>query len=56
MLTEPLVTVSADPRVELLVAQTPGPAGRALLVIHGGPDGDHTCPRDPLSELAAGPG
>lgn len=29
MLTESLVAVSADPRVELLVAQSPGPAGRA---------------------------
>jgi hypothetical protein len=37
VLTESLVAVSADPRVELLVAQSPGPAGRALLVIHGGP-------------------
>ena len=52
MLTESLVAVSADPRVELLVAQSPGPAGRALLVIHGGPDWDHTYLRDPLSELA----
>ena len=52
MLTETLVAVSADPRVELLVAQSPGPADRALLVIHGGPDWDHTYLRDPLSELA----
>jgi hypothetical protein len=42
VLTETLVAVSADPRVELLVAQSPGPADRALLVIHGGPDWDHT--------------
>ena len=52
MLTETIVAVSADPRVELLVAQSPGPAGRALLVIHGGPDWDHTYLREPLSELA----
>jgi pimeloyl-ACP methyl ester carboxylesterase len=52
MLTESLVAVSADPRVELLVAQSPGPADRALLVIHGGPDWDHTYLRDPLRELA----
>ena len=29
MLTESLVAVSADPRVELLVAQSPGPAGQS---------------------------
>jgi pimeloyl-ACP methyl ester carboxylesterase len=46
------VTVSADPVVELFVAQTPGPAGNALLVIHGGPDWDHTYLREPLSRLA----
>ena len=51
MLTESLVAVSADPRVELLVAQSPGPVSRALLVIHGGPDWDHTYLREPLSEL-----
>jgi len=52
VLSESFATVSADPRVELLVAQSPGPVGRALLVVHGGPDGDHTCLRDPLSELS----
>jgi pimeloyl-ACP methyl ester carboxylesterase len=50
VLTETLVAVSADPRVELLVAQSPGPVSRALLVIHGGPDWDHTYLREPLSE------
>jgi pimeloyl-ACP methyl ester carboxylesterase len=38
--------------VELFVAQTPGPAGNPLLVIHGGPDWDHTYLREPLSRLA----
>jgi pimeloyl-ACP methyl ester carboxylesterase len=44
--------VSAHPAVELFVAQTPGPAGNPLLVIHGGPDWDHTYLREPLSQLA----
>jgi pimeloyl-ACP methyl ester carboxylesterase len=38
--------------VELFVAQTPGPAERTLLVIHGGPDWDHTYLREPLAQLA----
>jgi hypothetical protein len=53
VLTESLVAVSADPRVELLVAQSPGPADRALLVIHGGPDGDHTYLREAAGALLA---
>ena len=49
---EGMVTVSARPAVELFVAQTPGPAGNPLLVIHGGPDWDHTYLREPLGQLA----
>jgi pimeloyl-ACP methyl ester carboxylesterase len=45
------VAVCADPRVELLVAQSAGPADRALLVIHGGPDWDHSYLREPLAEI-----
>jgi pimeloyl-ACP methyl ester carboxylesterase len=50
-LTERLVQVSADPVVRLLVAQTKGPADQVLLVIHGGPDWDHTYLREPLTQL-----
>jgi pimeloyl-ACP methyl ester carboxylesterase len=49
---ERTVPVSARPAVELFVAQTPGPAGNPLLVIHGGPDWDHTYLREPLGQLA----
>jgi pimeloyl-ACP methyl ester carboxylesterase len=49
---EGTVPVSARPAVELFVAQTPGPAGNPLLVIHGGPDWDHTYLREPLGQLA----
>ena len=52
MLEEALVRVSEDPEVELFVAQTAGPADRVLLVIHGGPDWDHSYLRDPLVRLA----
>lgn len=52
MFCESAVTVSADPAVELFVAETPVPTGNALLVIHGGPDWDHTYLREPLSRLA----
>jgi pimeloyl-ACP methyl ester carboxylesterase len=38
--------------VTLFTAVSPGPADRALLVIHGGPDWDHTYLREPLSGLA----
>jgi pimeloyl-ACP methyl ester carboxylesterase len=50
--TETLVQVAGEPRVELFTAQADGPADRALLVIHGGPDWDHSYLRDPLSRLA----
>src|SRR5215467_13862764 len=49
--TEAVVTVAAVPRVELFVAQWPGPDDRALLVIHGGPDWDHSYLREPLGRL-----
>lgn len=48
---ETVVTVSADPVVELFVAESPGPRDRPLLVIHGGPDWDHTYLREPLAQL-----
>jgi pimeloyl-ACP methyl ester carboxylesterase len=50
--TERRVVVSADPAVRLFVAQSEGPADRALLVIHGGPDWDHSYLREPLDRLA----
>jgi pimeloyl-ACP methyl ester carboxylesterase len=50
--TEDHIVVSADPAVRLFVAQSRGPAGRALLVIHGGPDWDHSYLREPLDRLA----
>lgn len=46
------MVVSADPAVSLFVARSTGPADRTLLVIHGGPDWDHTYLREPLTELA----
>ncbi|MFJ2030122.1 alpha/beta fold hydrolase [Streptosporangium sp. NPDC087985] len=52
MFTESAIAVSTEPAVDLFVAQTPGPADRTLLVIHGGPDWDHTYLREPLAELA----
>ncbi|MCL2584305.1 MAG: alpha/beta hydrolase [Streptosporangiales bacterium] len=52
MFTEARVPVGGDSRVELFTAQTAGPDDRALLVIHGGPDWDHSYLRDPLCRLA----
>ncbi len=46
------VVVSAHPAVSLFVAQSQGPADRALLIIHGGPDWDHSYLREPLDRLA----
>lgn len=37
--------------VTLFMAISAGPASRTLLVIHGGPDWDHTYLRAPLSRL-----
>ncbi|MFI7272751.1 alpha/beta fold hydrolase [Streptomyces sp. NPDC049879] len=52
MFAESHVTVSADPDVRLFVARSDGPPGRTLLVIHGGPDWDHSYLREPLARLA----
>lgn len=52
MWTETSVPVSADPPVDLFVARTDGPADHAVLVIHGGPDWDHSYLREPLARLA----
>ncbi|MFB9908590.1 alpha/beta fold hydrolase [Allokutzneria oryzae] len=52
MFVESLVPVSVEPEVKLFVARSDGPAERTLLVIHGGPDWDHTYLRRPLDELA----
>jgi pimeloyl-ACP methyl ester carboxylesterase len=38
--------------VTLFTAVSPGPADRTLLVIHGGPDWDHTYLREPIARLA----
>jgi pimeloyl-ACP methyl ester carboxylesterase len=38
--------------VRLFAAIAAGPVDKTLLVIHGGPDWDHTYLRDPLSRLA----
>ncbi len=38
--------------VTLFTSVSPGPADRTLLVVHGGPDWDHTYLREPLSRLA----
>jgi pimeloyl-ACP methyl ester carboxylesterase len=46
------VVVSAHPAVSLFVAQSQGPADRVLLIIHGGPDWDHSYLREPLDRLA----
>ncbi|WP_431963637.1 alpha/beta fold hydrolase [Actinacidiphila sp. bgisy160] len=52
MLEEILVPVSRDPAVRLFVAQAGRPSGAPLLVVHGGPDWDHTHLRRPLDRLA----
>ncbi|GAB2878763.1 alpha/beta fold hydrolase [Streptomyces mayteni] len=51
MVAESLVAVSTRPPVDLFVARTAGPADRTVLVIHGGPDWDHTYLRSPLVQL-----
>lgn len=52
MWAESLAAVSADPAVRLFVAQAGGRTGRVVLVIHGGPDWDHSYLRDPVDRLA----
>jgi pimeloyl-ACP methyl ester carboxylesterase len=52
MLLETYVPVCADPPVRLFTVQSAGPADRALLVIHGGPDWDHSYLREPLVRIA----
>ena len=51
MLRERLVRVDINPDVELFVAETIGDYSETLLVIHGGPDWDHTYLLDPLVRL-----
>lgn len=50
-MAERRVTVSTQPRVDLFVTEIPGPPQQTLLVIHGGPDWDHSYLRRPLDEL-----
>jgi pimeloyl-ACP methyl ester carboxylesterase len=45
-------TVRVSPQVRLFVAQAGGQAPDALLVVHGGPDWDHSYLRKPLGELS----
>lgn len=53
MFTEDLIPVaSGPPPVELYLASTAGPPDRTLLVLHGGPDWDHSYLREPLDRLA----
>jgi pimeloyl-ACP methyl ester carboxylesterase len=49
MLSDSLVAVSTE--VTLFVARSDGPPDRTLLVIHGGPDWDHSYLREPLAAL-----
>lgn len=50
-LVERIVRVCDEPVVELNIAASGGPFERTLLVVHGGPDWDHTCLREPLVRL-----
>jgi pimeloyl-ACP methyl ester carboxylesterase len=52
MLIEERVPVCSNPQVELFTARSTASAGTALLVIHGGPDWDHTYLLEPLIDLA----
>src|SRR5579859_1879373 len=52
MLIEEHVPVCAEPPVRLFTAHSTGPADQALLIIHGGPDWDHSYLRQPLERLA----
>lgn len=51
-LFERTIRVSTDPVVELFVAQTTDAQDATLVVIHGGPDWDHTYLVNPLVKLA----
>ena len=53
-LTERRIAVASKPFVELSVAMRPGEKASTLLVVHGGPDWDHTYLREPLVQLAPG--
>jgi len=52
MFTESHLQVAQDPAVTLWVAEAAGPLHQTLLVIHGGPDWDHTYLREPVNQLA----
>lgn len=51
MLVEELITVCRDPLVELFTVRSNGPADRTLLIVHGGPDWDHSYLLEPLTDL-----
>lgn len=51
-LVERLIRVQEQPPVDLFAAEAGPPDVRPLLVIHGGPDWDHTYLREPLVRLA----
>jgi pimeloyl-ACP methyl ester carboxylesterase len=42
---------TTDPAVDLFLADVPGPGDRTPLVVHGGPDWDHSYLREPLERL-----
>lgn len=52
MFRERLIRVSTAPAVDLFTAVTVKPGKRTLLVVHGGPDWDHSYLREPLSRLS----
>jgi pimeloyl-ACP methyl ester carboxylesterase len=52
VITESVIRVAADPAIDLFLATVPGPLDKVLLVIHGGPDWDHSYLRVPLDRLA----
>jgi pimeloyl-ACP methyl ester carboxylesterase len=52
VITESVIRVAADPAIDLFLATMPGPPDKVLLVIHGGPDWDHSYLRVPLDRLA----
>ncbi|MET1071916.1 MAG: alpha/beta hydrolase [Umezawaea sp.] len=52
MFVEDVVPVATDPEVALFTSRSEGASGRTLLVVHGGPDWDHSYLREPLVDLA----